>query len=197
MSAHPSLYYAFYYRMKRLIPPLMTFLLGLQAGHASEGDTIQLPEPNHRGIALEEALRQRRTVREFSLQRVPTTALSQLLWSAQGVTSQRGLRTAPSAGALYPLEIDVIVGVVAGLPAGVYRYRPDNHTLQKVLGGDVRKEAARAALGQGWMADAPVLIIINAVARRTERKYGKRAELYVPVEAGAAAQNRSACRRQL
>ncbi len=189
MSTQASLYYAICYCVKWLIPPLMTLLLGLQEGHASEGDTIQLPEPDYRGIALEEVLKQRRTVREFSLQKVPLTALSQLLWSAQGVTSQRGFRTAPSAGALYPLEIAVIVGAVVGLPNGVYRYRPDHHTLQKVLDGDRRKETARAALGQGWMADATMLIIITAVARRTERKYGKRAELYVPIEAGAAAQN--------
>ncbi len=175
--------------MKRLFPILMISFLWLQTTHAGEGDSIQLPSANHRGLVLEQALQLRRTIREFSVQPLALQALSQLLWAAQGVTSDRGLRTAPSAGALYPLEIYVVIGAVDDLSPGVYRYLPKTHRLKNVVEGDRRKETARAALGQWWMADAPVMLIINAVEQRTERKYGSRAGLYVPVEAGAAAQN--------
>lgn len=175
--------------MNQPFPILMLSFLWLQAAHAGEGDFLKLPEAGYRGLALEETLEQRRTVREFSTQPVSLQALSQLLWAAQGITSEQGFRTAPSAGALYPLEIDVVVGAIEGLPAGVYRYVPKSHSLRKVLDGDHRNETARVALGQRWMADAPIMIIISAVAQRTERKYGNRAELYVPIEAGAAAQN--------
>lgn len=156
---------------------------------ADEGDSIQLPEADYNGLLLEQALKQRRTIREFSVQPLQLQALSQLLWAAQGITSQMGLRTAPSAGALYPLEIEVVVGAVDGLPPGIYHYLPKRHRLQKVLNGDRRNDVARAAREQRWMADAQIMLIITAVARRTEHKYGHRAEIYVPIEVGAAAQN--------
>lgn len=189
MSVRHTLYYAFRFGTTRLLPTVMTSFLWLHAGYASEGDTIRLPEAEYRGLLLEQALKQRRTIREFSIQPLGLEALSQLVWAAQGVSSSRGLRTAPSAGALYPLEVDVVAGEVEGLAPGVYRYLPETHSLQKVMGGDLRKETAGAALGQWWMSDAPMIIIISAVAQRTERKYGRRASLYVPLEAGAAAQN--------
>ena len=189
MSARHRLYYALRYCTTWLIPTLMIYFLWQQAGHAGEGDSIQLPKAEYRGLALEQALIQRRTVREFSVQPVTLRELSQLLWAAQGITSQSGFRTAPSAGALYPLEVDVVVGAVDGLSPGIYRYLPRTHRLQKVLQGDRRKETAQAALGQWWMRDAPLMLIISAVSQRTENKYGRRASLYVPIEAGAAAQN--------
>lgn len=189
MSIRHSLIYAFRYGRIRLLPSVMIYFLWLPPGQAIEGDTIQLPQPEYRGLVLEQALQQRRTVREFSSRPVKLKELSQLLWAAQGITSSRDFRTAPSAGALYPLEVDVVAGAIEGLPPGVYRYQPKAHSLQKVVDGDVRKETARAALGQWWMNDAPVILIISAVAQRTEKKYGRRASLYIPLEAGAAAQN--------
>ncbi len=113
----------------------------------------------------------------------------QSLWSAQGHTHADGFRTAPSAGALYPLEIYVVAGDVADLPAGVYRYQPREHNLVLVQRGDLRAPLASAALGQAWIRSAPAVLAIAGVYQRTARKYGKRGRRYVHIEVGHAAQN--------
>ena len=155
-----------------------------------ELDTISLPEPRHgSGVSVEGTLGERRSVREFADEPLGLDVLSQLLWAAQGRTSPEGGRAAPSAGALYPLEIDTVVGRVRDLEPGVYRYRAGGHDLRLVARGDCRTPLARAALEQHWMAAAPVAMAIVAVERRTARKYGERAPLYVALEAGCAAQN--------
>jgi SagB-type dehydrogenase family enzyme len=115
--------------------------------------------------------------------------VAQLAWAAQGVTETRGRRTAPSAGALYPLELLVVAGSVEGLEPGVYRYRPSGHSLLELTRGDVRAALAAAALGQEWMADAPCVLVLGAVYERTTGKYGARGERYVHIEVGLAAQN--------
>lgn len=152
---------------------------------------VRLPKPHASGaIAVEKALASRRSLREFAPGRPLTQAeLGQLLWSAQGVTGAGGLRTAPSAGALYPLELHVIAGNVAGLPPGVYRYVAAEHALARTTEGDRRSALASAALGQSWLASAPAVVLVAAVPERTARKYGPRAERYVHFEAGCAAEN--------
>jgi SagB-type dehydrogenase family enzyme len=151
---------------------------------------IQLPQPSQESkTSLESTLRQRRSVREFNRQPLTLAEVSQLLWAAQGMTSPDGKRTAPSAGALYPLEVFVVAGNVDGLPAGIYRYRSGGHQLARVAEGDKRAAISSAALEQDWMKDAPATIVIVAVPERTERKYGRRAERYVHIETGHAAQN--------
>jgi SagB-type dehydrogenase family enzyme len=151
---------------------------------------IELPGPRlQAGGALNEALVRRRSVRDFATTALPLQAISQLLWAAQGVTHPDGLRTAPSAGALYPLELHLLAGAVQGLDAGIYRYRPDVHRLQGTLTGDRRSELAHAALDQDWISGAPAVLVIAAVYERTGRKYGARAQRYVHIEAGHAAQN--------
>ncbi|PTN38141.1 nitroreductase [Desulfonatronum sp. SC1] len=155
--------------------------------------TIQLPEPSLSGpVSLEEALTRRRSVRGFSDHPVTLTEIGQLLWAAQGVTEHgRGLRTAPSAGATYPLEIIVIVGRAEGLAPGAYRYAPGRHDLIPVLQDDQRQSLARAALNQSALLQAPVTFAVTAVHARTEARYGRRATRYVDMEAGHAAQNLS------
>lgn len=143
-----------------------------------------LPEPRRIGAAtLEEALAQRRSVRDFTDARLTPGEIGQLAWAAQGVTDEVGRRTAPSAGALYPLELYV------GTPEGVYRYEPDGHRLLPHLEGDPRPALQRAGLGQEAIGLAPVVYIISAVYERTEIKYAERATRYVHMEAGHAAQN--------
>ncbi len=139
-------------------------------------------------MSLEEALAHRRSVREFSADALTLPEISRLAWAAQGVTGAEH-RTAPSAGATYPLEIYLVVGNVEGLSAGVYHYRPEQHRLELVSGGDIRRALAEAAVGQAWLSHAPVVVIIAAVPERTAGRYGKRAERYVHMEAGHAAQN--------
>jgi SagB-type dehydrogenase family enzyme len=115
--------------------------------------------------------------------------IGQLLWSAQGITSSRGWRTAPSAGALYPLEIDVLCGNVAEVPAGVYRYRPAAHALELRRHGDLRWQLRKASLQQHPVTEAAAVIVIVAVPGRSEKKYHDRAQRYIHMETGHVAQN--------
>jgi len=151
---------------------------------------VTLPEPRLKSeVSLEETLLKRRSVREYANLPLTLDNVSQLLWSAQGITAEWGGRTAPSAGGLYPLEVYLVVGSVENLAPGVYKYRPERHDLVKVRDGDVREELANAALGQTWVKEGAVDIVIAAVYERTTKKYGDRGVRYVHMEAGHAAQN--------
>lgn len=153
------------------------------------GQEISLPRPSSEsGVSVEEALRARRSVRAFTAQPMTLAAVGQLLWAAQGASSS-GRRTAPSAGALYPIEVYLVSGDVSGLAAGVYKYQPRAHALSLHAPGDSRNNLARAALWQHWIADAAAVLVITAVYQRTARKYGSRAERYVHIEVGHVAQN--------
>lgn len=158
---------------------------------AARQGTVALPAPRREsGCAVEQALRDRRSVRAFGMGGVLTQEeLSQLLWAAQGVTSPEGLRTAPSAGALYPLELYVATGRVRELSAGLYHYVPADHRLLTTMSVDVRAELAAAAYGQSWVGHAAVVIVFAAAAKRTTRKYGHRGLRYTHIEVGHAAQN--------
>ncbi|MBI5408828.1 MAG: SagB/ThcOx family dehydrogenase [Nitrospirae bacterium] len=155
-----------------------------------KSETIKLPEPKYDGdISIEEALLKRRSVRSFKDSPLTIAEVSQLLRAAQGITSPRGLRTAPSAGALYPLEVYVAAGNVDDLPDGVYRYSPHKHELVRVAEGDKRMELCDAALGQTSVRNASAVIVFSAVFERTTVKYGDRGMQYVYIETGHAAQN--------
>ncbi len=151
---------------------------------------IMLPPPRTQGsIGLEAAMAGRRSLRAFGPHSISLADFGQLLWAAQGVTQADGRRAAPSAGALYPLEIIAAVGTVDELPPGLYRYHADSHGIELLADGDHRAALAAAALNQAWMADAAVLFAVTAVAGRTAARYGERAGRYVLLEAGHAAQN--------
>jgi len=155
-----------------------------------KSETIKLPKPvEDSKTSIEKALLKRRSVRSFKDSPLKLSEVSQLLWAAQGVTSPRGLRTAPSAGALYPLEVYIVAGNVDDLPAGVYHYRPVSHELVRVIKGDRRTELCAAALGQTSVRNAAAVIIFAAVYERTTAKYGDRGIQYVHMEIGHAAQN--------
>ncbi len=157
---------------------------------ARSPEFISLPEPVRSGEkSLETLLQQRRSVREYKEAALDLSAIGQLLWAAQGITDPQGLRTAPSAGALYPLELYVVAGNVGGLSPGVYHYYPDRHRLQQTEAGDLRHMLARAALAQPWIKAAAAVVVITAVYDRTTRKYGERGIRYVHMEVGHAAQN--------
>ena len=154
------------------------------------GDLIILPEPRKSvGISVEEALLERRSIRNYKDEAMTLTEVSQLLWAAQGITHPGGYRTAPSAGALYPLEVYVVAGNVDGLLPGIYKYRPQGHELEKVAEGDVRGELCAAALDQECIEDGAVVLVFAAVYERTTGKYGERGVRYVHMEVGHAAQN--------
>lgn len=167
---------------------------------SDEADMIRLPIPvQDSNTSIEEALISRRSVREFSSEPMTIREVSQLLWAAQGSIGE--FRTAPSAGALYPMEVYVVCGNVEGLPAGVYRYRPDKHGLVKSVDGDKRAELSEAAMGQASVRNAAIDLIIAGVYERTTGKYDRPVRDkrigasypsgvgYVHMEAGHVAQN--------
>lgn len=158
---------------------------------AQPSDNVALPIPSVTGsTAIEQLLAQRRSIRDYQSTALELAEIGQLLWAAQGITQQvQGLRTAPSAGALYPLELYVVTGCIEGLAQGVYHYDPSQHQLLKTGDGDLRKALTRAALSQGWINQASAVIVFTADYERTTRKYGKRGERYVHIEVGHAAQN--------
>lgn len=153
-------------------------------------EVVRLPPPRtgERG-SVEAAIAARRSVREWSAAPLTVGQLGQILWAAQGVTSAEGLRSAPSAGALYPLELYVAVARVEGLNPGVYHYLPGGHALQGVSTGDVGSCLVRAAGGQEMVGLAPAALVFAAVHARTAARYGDRARRYVAMEVGAAAEN--------
>jgi SagB-type dehydrogenase family enzyme len=156
----------------------------------SSPETISLPSPaGSAAEPLQQLLMERRSVRSFSAASLSLPQLGQLLWAAQGITHPEGLRTAPSAGALYPLELYAVVGAVDGLKPGIYHYQPDGHRLKKVVDGDQREKLARASHGQSWIAMAAVVIAFGAIYERTTRKYGERGVRYVHMEVGYAGEN--------
>ncbi len=140
-------------------------------------------------IALDRAFSLRRSTREFARVAVKLDDVGQLLWAAQGTTSPDGRRTAPSAGALYPIELYVVAGSVEQLAAGVYHYDARTAQLDRVASGDRRAALSAAAHGQQPVARAPASIVIAAVYARTAAKYGRRAERYCAIEAGCVSQN--------
>jgi SagB-type dehydrogenase family enzyme len=135
-------------------------------------------------MSVEEALAKRRSVREFALSTLNWQQIGQLLWAAQGITHPEGLRTAPSAGALYPLQLYVAT------PSGFYHYNPQIHRLERRSEQDLRPGLYRAAWEQESVLKASAVFLIAAIYQRTARKYGKtRSVRYVHLEAGHAAQS--------
>ncbi len=156
---------------------------------------ILLPMPSHKGtVTVEEALKARRTKRSFKARSLTLKEFSQILWAAYGVTAKAPgyhLKTAPSAGALYPIDIYTVVGKggVDTLAPGVYHFRPENHSIKCIKEGDLRDSVAKDSLHQLWMAKAPVIMVITGEYSRSTAKYGQRGVMYTHIEAGHVGQN--------
>ncbi|KPK42452.1 MAG: nitroreductase [Omnitrophica WOR_2 bacterium SM23_29] len=151
---------------------------------------ITLPEPKYNSeTSIEKALLERRSIRDYKDKALTLAEVSQLLWAAQGITDPRGLRTAPSAGALYPLEVYIVAGNVIELPKGVYKYDPHKHELVKTMEGDKQAELCKAALGQPWVKGAAAVLVFSVVYKRVTGRYGHRGIRYADMEVGHAAQN--------
>lgn len=155
------------------------------------GDSaIKLPPPDTVGrITVEQALWHRRSVRSFTDESLTIGQVGQLLWAAQGLNRGLAGRTAPSAGATYPMELYLVAGKVKGLKPGAYHYGFDGHFLALVKGGDQRASLAEAALGQSSILTAPAVLVLVADFSRTARAYGQRAPRYVHMEAGHIGEN--------
>lgn len=154
---------------------------------------MNLPKPRLIGdVSVEEAIKHRRTIRSYLSKPLSTEQLSQIFWAAQGITEDRGYkRSAPSGGALYPMDIYAVVGDngVQGMKTGIYHYDPHNHAAMLVTEGDFRADVAMASLSQMWMARAPLNLVITSEYRRITSKYGSRGERYAMIEAGHIGQN--------
>lgn len=168
--------------LKKALIPLALFCLVFPV-YANE--IIRLPMPKTVGkMTLEESLYNRRSEMNYVKGTLSNEQISQLLWAAQGITDPNwGFRTAPSAGAVYPLEIYLVK------PEGVYHYLPRSHSLELVTKGDKRLSLVRASLGQNFIGDASIDIVIAAEFDRSRDKFGLRTDRYVHMEAGHAAQN--------
>lgn len=145
--------------------------------------TISLPVPKPKGkTSLEEVIIKRRSKRDFSNRKLDIDQISKLLWAAKSV---------PSAGGLYPLEIYVVAGEerIKGVKAGVYRFLTKEQAIEKHKDGDLRNDLARAALGQDFISEAPVSLVIAAEYERTTSKYGERGIRYVHIEVGHVGEN--------
>lgn len=144
-----------------------------------------LPAPTLSGSrSLEEILASRRSVRDFDSEPLTQSEIGQLLWAAQGITDPHGYRTAPSAGALYPLELYLAIR------DGVFHYHPASHELETLGTEDSRQQLFQAALHQEPVRQAPAVFVLTAVYERTAGKYGEvRTPRYVHLETGHAAQN--------
>ena len=173
----------------RIYPALLVCLaVVLLSSNASSAER-PLAKPTLKGeVSVEEALAKRRSVRKFSGKSLKVTEIAQLLWAAQGITGEKGKRTSPSAGALYPLSIYLVAGDVEGLSPGIYRYRPRGHAVVKVKGGDLRAKLKEAAGGQRWVGDAPATFVIAVNYDRMDH-YHERGKIYANMEQGHAAQN--------
>jgi len=171
--------------MGRQAPDEMPGAVASPAPSGPGGPGEPLPPPRLDGpLSLEEALAARRSVRSFTPEPLTLEEIGQLVWAAQGITDPAGLRTAPSAGARYPLRIYVVTA------AGLARYVPEGHQLLRLGSADLRADLRRAAFDQAAVGEAPLVIVITAVIERTAERYGaERAERYVAMEAGHAAQN--------
>ena len=167
------------------VPPLIT-----APAAAQQTTSVRLPEPRRDGrMSLEAALWARRSVRAFTRDSLALADVAQLLWAAQGANRPDGHRTAPSAGATYPLEVLVLPARVRGLAAGTYRYRGGGHTLELAHPGDQVPAFLASGARGAWLADAAAFLVITGVGERTSRRYGERAERYVAIEVGHAAGN--------
>jgi SagB-type dehydrogenase family enzyme len=158
--------------------------LKITIGEIKMSELINLPKPIRDGsMSLEKATAIRRSRRDFSSQSLTLEQIGQLCWAAQGQDAGGRYRTAPSAGATYPLEIFVITS------DGLFHYLPYKHSLERLTDQDLRNKLAAAAWGQGFIEDAPLTLVFAAEFSRTTNHYGKRGIRYVYMEAGHAAQN--------
>jgi len=149
-----------------------------------------LPGPSLAGgPALVEALTSRSSVRRFLASPLSREDLAQVLWATGGRIPDTDRRVAPSAGQTYPLEVRAVLGDVTGLPPGIYRYLPEDHSMEQWCAGDHRDDLMAATVGQTDLARAPVIVVLAIRPDRTTARYGPRGVTYALLEAGHAAQN--------
>jgi SagB-type dehydrogenase family enzyme len=167
-----------------MLLPLCPKGQSLLAQENSKGEAVKLPPPRYDSeVSIEKALLERRSIRSFKEEPLTLNELSQILWAAQGITEpKKGLRTAPSARALFLIEVYVLPGNVTNLPMGTYKYQPQGHELIKIADGDKKAELFKA-VGHAPIKNAPAVLVFSGLSEKTQRP------AWMYLEAGHAAQN--------
>ncbi|MDZ4121017.1 MAG: SagB/ThcOx family dehydrogenase, partial [Candidatus Cloacimonadaceae bacterium] len=152
---------------------------------------VELPTPNRKSnVSLEKTLASRRSIRSFKDEKLALQELGQILWAAQGITEPaRKYRTAPSAGATFPIETYVLIDKVADLTPGIYHYDPNSHSIMMIHAGDFKTPLRENAARQGSITQAPFTLIFCADFAKIRPRYKERSERYVFMELGHIAQN--------
>ena len=151
-------------------------------------DAIKLPAARLKGkLSLEEVLLARRSIRTLASTSLKLEDISQLLWAAQGITGPNGLRTAPSPIAVYLVQVYLVAESVEGLKPGVYRYKPQDHSLEKVKDGDLRQQLG--GLGQAAFGSGAALLVIAALDEKSSKAFGDYGVRASSLEIGHIAQN--------
>jgi len=163
----------------------------LENSKQKASEVIKLPEPHiDDGISVEKALKERRAIRRLTGEPLTQDEISQLLWAAQGITDDKGHRTAPSAMTRYPLEIYLLAGNVTGLPPGIYHYSPQGHNLIVIKSGNMIPELFKSSSSRAdWREKAPAIFVITGVFERMKKIPGQDSSRFVFIEAGTAAEN--------
>ncbi len=169
-------------------------ILGLAGSSdlACQRTSVKLPRPNLKGMCVEEAIAERGSERGYSADSLSLGEVSQILFSAQGITGKRDgheLRAAPSAGGTFPIELYVVATRIKSLAPGIYHYLPADHAIELVRSGEYGDSLSLACLGQAMPHTAACSILMTAVPRRTRERYGERAMRYIYMEAGHISEN--------
>jgi SagB-type dehydrogenase family enzyme len=142
---------------------------------------ISLPKPRMEGgMPLMEALKNRRTAREFSPVKLPSQTLSDLLWAGFGINRpENAHRTAPSA--MNSQEVDIYVATADG----AYIYDAAANRLVPVAAGDIRVKTGK----QEFVKVAPVALLFVADLSRLTKAKPEEREHYAAIDTGFIAQN--------
>ncbi len=102
----------------------------------------------------------------------------------------KAFRTYPSAGALFPIEIYILVRHESnGLRPGLYHYNVKMHILELLLEKSLSRDDCKKYFLDGWEAEAGIFVFMTAVFARTQSKYGDRGYRHILLEAGHIGQN--------
>ena len=179
--------------MKKYTTILVTCLM-MFSSIALAQERVELPEPKHEGeVSVEEAIFNRKSIRSFTDDSLTVQDVSQLLWAAGGQTVD-GItgptRAYPSAGAIYPLDLYIVIGNVVGIPPGAYKYDWSKHALDLITAGDVRQQLSEAGFGQRMIMEAPVTMIVVGLFDKVANRYGEENALrFVYMDTGHMGQN--------
>lgn len=158
-----------------------------------DAQRLPLPEPDLSEPAdLWQCLARRRSERSTTEDPLSLVELAKILWAAQGITAKAGmylLRTAPSAGALYPFETYLYVDKVEGVPQGIYHFDVAEFALETLQEGNFNHQITAASLGQPVVRRAAVVLIWTAMMLRCMVKYRERAVRYIGMDLGHVCQN--------